>query len=129
MGEIPTIPFAEILTGRLGMSNCIKPSRSDEIVLTPEGVDYSKLREVQDEDGNALFCDNGTWILRMGFTTIREWRHFLWNHVQPFVKVENLGSDFYVFEESDGMANEVKWPIRFLPPGTVKTAENFKVIF
>lgn len=113
------------------MSNCITPI-DDEAVLLPEYVDTTKLKEVSDVDGNTIYYDSDTdeWVLKMAhMTTIREWRHFLWEHVQPAVKTKDLKIDFRVKEESDGFGAIFIWPVTFLPPGTQKTNENWRSIF
>lgn len=111
------------------MSNCIKPLV--DIGLSPAMFDYTRLKAAKDLDGNEVFFDaEGWWILRPAdVTTIREFRHFLWEHVQPAVLVANARAALRTTEESDGFKEELTWTIKFLPPGTVKTDENWAQIF
>lgn len=110
------------------MSNCVQPAsaRHAEFALDPRHFDHTKLVCHRDSDGNEVFWDdtNEQWVVRMGqMTTLREWRSFLWDHVQPAVLVANVRVDMVVREESDGFADPVKWPVCFQPPGTKRPTE------
>lgn len=113
------------------MSNCIYPSGSfEEFGTLLENEHFSGLKEVSDTDGNKVVLEGAMWILYMGkMTTWREFRNFLWNHVQPYVKVNNLKCPTLIREESDGFEEEFRATIKFFPPGTERTADNWKKIF
>ena len=108
------------------MSNCIRPV-GDPILgaLDPGHFDYSRLQAAKDTDGSEIFWEDGQWILRMAeLTTIREWRNFLWDHLQPFVATKNLRMDLLVQEESDGFKQSLTWTVKFLPPGTPRPTDS-----
>lgn len=104
------------------MSNCISPVGRRGGVLDPAHFDYQKLQEMgeyRDGDGNVILKDGDDWILLMaGLTTHREWINFLWDHVQPAVKIPGVRIDFRCKEESDGMKATCKGTVCFQPPGT-----------
>jgi len=65
-----------------------------------------------------LSADAKEWVLSMArLTTNREWCNFLWNNVQPAVKVANLHVDWPCVDVDD---NDTPWEgrINFRPPGT-----------
>lgn len=111
------------------MSNCIvgqfKEQKFQEGILEPNMFDYAKLNPVKDTDGNEIYFDGGAAILRMAkMTTNREWRNFLWNHVQSAIIVPRVRLDWPIYDEFDGFQEIQNCIIRFAPPDTPRDPVN-----
>jgi hypothetical protein len=113
------------------MSNCLETAQT-EIVLDESMFDYNRLFRANDTDGSVVFFDpkDNVWVFRVAqLTTIRELRNFIWNNIQPFVKVPNVRFKFPCREESDGFKQEFNWVVSLMPPGTVRNSNNSEQIF
>lgn len=106
------------------MGNCICP-QTNRCVLSRDHFDYSKIEEVSDENGNRIFRDGPDFVLEMAkISCWKSWTNFLWNHVQPFVRVKNVRIDWPITDQSDCFEKVWNLKICFLDPGTVRSIEN-----
>lgn len=103
------------------MSNCITPhpDMSHGIELDPSM--FEGLKEVRDTDGNRITREGPRFMLYMApMTTWREWRHFLWDHVQPYVTCDNVRIPTVIYDECDGFDKSFTVTARLQPPGTMR---------
>ena len=89
-------------------------------LLSP-GHFSDKIALVRDADGNRIEMSEDGPVLYMGdVTSWREWRTFLWNHVQPYVLLANVRLPVECFCESDGYARSFRGIVRLKSPGLRK---------
>lgn len=100
------------------MSNCIQPSGRCLLGVVLDSRMFKGVRVCETTDGNAIRLEDGEFVLYVGFTTWRELRHFLWDHVQPYVVKPNTKIPLLLRDECDNFTTEFRATVNLLPPGT-----------
>lgn len=102
------------------MSNCIQPRGNFRRGVILDQTMFIGILAVEDTDGNKIFrSSRDGWVLKMGrMTTWREFRCFLWDHVQPFVNQPRVKIPTLIADEGDGFAEAFTATAHLFAPGT-----------